>query len=44
MNHTKELIKKIAGKLSTHGVDIINFNRNENISILSNCIAAIKLF
>jgi hypothetical protein len=43
MNHTKELIKKIAGKLSTHGVDIINFNRNENISILSNCIAANKL-
>ena len=43
MNHTKELIKKIAGKLSTHGVNMINYNKMQNISILANCVAANKL-
>jgi hypothetical protein len=40
---TKELIVKIAMKLATHGVDMSNYNKMQNISILSNCVSGNKL-
>jgi hypothetical protein len=40
---TKELIKIIAMKLAVHGVNISNYNKMQNISILANCVAANKL-
>jgi hypothetical protein len=40
---TKELIKIIAMKLAVHGVNIRNYNKMQNISILSNCVSANKL-
>lgn len=40
---TKELIAKIAMKLATHGVNMTNYDKMQNISILANCVAANKL-
>lgn len=39
----KDLIAKIAMKLATHGVDMSNYNKMQNISILSNCVSGNKL-
>lgn len=40
---TKELIAKIAMKLATHGVNMTNYDKMQNISILSNCVSGNKL-